>query len=573
MKRLKPIMLKSGKKGVWIILLSMIFHSAFPQINRPLAFATYIGGAGNNIPLGLGITTKEQIVVAGNFDSIQKGTAYINSINLMNGADSLPGKLLLFNASTGNIETILNLGTEIYDFDMAPGLSNNALVAGNFGIALIDLINFSVVWDTGLIYKQTKISISKEGECAVLFSANIYHLSGANGSIVNVGPNPYDVINDITIIQNRIFVTGVYYKGKTATAAYCSANPGPVTTDLTIAFVDSYIMDKNIYLMTLDQQTWGFKTEEMNCDIGITRGLRIEEGQDGLLYFLGETYHAENIFKYNGKTTYVINGNQPPPTTYIGTDAYNSLENTGSATVIGYFAKINPNDGTVLSGQFVLSRNDSLPATANNDPYNVRSGAISTDEFGNIYVGGMAGNSIQNRNNSSFGGVPVAPYAGGDPALLITSSSFNRQAWQVFTGLNGMGTLTGIAVSPSNLVVLGRLDKGNIVPYNAVRNAPYNPSETDGKSDVFLAVWKKESVTSLYQSMVEAAIYVKDNSIDLNNIPSVVQVEISNIQGKLMSRITTLPAEPILLSNYSSGVYIIRISTPEHVLVKKIYIE
>lgn len=549
---------------LFLLCLELSFSSMAQQWN--IVTATFLGGSGNNTPVGVGFSANENIIVAGNFDTI---AGNFNMRQLFSSTNFSKGKLIRLDATGRSILEIVVLGNEIYDFDIQNTYPYNILVTGDFGIALLDGTNMNVVWQKNAPATGTILSsIDDNGEIAVYVHRTIYCLD-VNGNVKATSAIFNTAVNDIAFIGGLIFITG-YNSDINTGYELCSLVKGNQYDPIDIAYLSAYKYNFTTKL-ALQYNTWNFNGKDMSCDMANTAGYKITQGLDGYIYFLGEASGPRNIFRWDGKTNWKLNGGSDPPGTYVVNDLYSSLDNLDSGTVISYVAKISPNDGSVVSGQFITSRD----SVSKGNTYRVNEGSICAIIPSDILIGGEAGNSIRNRDFSNSYVQPF-PYAGGDPAISIFSPSsyYSMSLWDVLTGENGSGSFMSVASRNLKIASLGRVDKGAFLTINALYETPFNASETDDKTDVFLAVWNYAQITTLPSSAQTARsqrIVLKDNVIDVGEIPKLRDMQIFNLQGKSMNEYNTSQTQ-VSLKNYASGFYIVRMVCEDGVIVEKIFL-
>lgn len=136
----------------------------------------------------------------------------------------------------------------------------------------------------------------------------------------------------------------------------------------------------------------------------------------------------------------------------LSLDNYTNFSNTGAGSFT-FYAQINPNNGDVIKGQYLLTR---LSAGGGNS---YTPGAITVDGEGNVYVGGTAAASLPDRSNQQINGNPVAGYSGGDVALFSASIDLGtRNFWTPFTTNSGTsgsnGSVVGVAAGEGFQVLL-----------------------------------------------------------------------------------------------------------------------
>jgi len=552
--------------------------------NKTPEFSKYLGGFGHNQVVGLAVLNNTSIAVAGNFKNVDQanGDVYYNFFSATNNSKA---RILMINANNGDYEKVLNLGNELFDFKAK---EDYAVIAGDFGIAKINLFTNQVIWQTSLFNKgSAELDIDNNGNVAVLMNKNINLLAASNGATLGTYNVGHNYCNDIAINSSKIYVTGYDSKINSGYTP-CSVANGEDFDPVDVAFIDAfsysptngttYGADK----IKFEFSTYNFEGRDLACDMSNTRGYKLEIGKDGFLYLLGETDGPKNIFRWNGKTTWILNGGIDPIPTHSN-DSYDNYHNVNSfveGNPAQFVGKIDRNTGEVKRGYFSTTQ---APYSNTVDYINSEKSALYSGDDGKLYVGSMAGSEIPSRNSLFYFNQTLAPYAGGDPSLMTISGMNSAISWEAFTGTNGNGSIVEIDIESRNnysntqlMAVVGSLYAGNAITSRGNTQA-FNPSATDNLDDAFLVVYK---ITSAVTSVSSLPIggnnkFIENSECIMVYCPDkVFQYQVYDLRGILYEE-GTYEGERLKINKaeYNSGVYFIKINQKEAYSTHKFFIE
>ncbi|ULB48359.1 hypothetical protein H4N54_18400 [Limnospira fusiformis KN01] len=407
--------------------------------NLQLESATYLGTPGNDSANAAVISPVDSaIIIAGNFD----GVGQIKRLE------------------DGNTEplSITNLGGNVRHLDVDRD-SGEIVAVGDFGIRVYDSTAANILWsDTGIF---DRVSIANNGTIATLTNSSdtvtLWSSTGtqlATTTLTGTDIRPADIAIDPN--GDRIFVTGF----------------NQVTSNLQTPFLRAFDTGLNQLWNTWDYSASQITGQNLGAD---TRGERITFGQDGGLYFLGKTDGGNNVFQRDGQD---ITQNL---STMVNVDQFNSFSGAGAGSFT-FHAKIDPNNGDIERGQFIVTRT----ATGANS-FNPSS--ITADEFGQVYIGGSSAFQLQNRGDKTINGQPVGNYTLGEMAVLGLSPDYTiRRFWNPLTqpGDNGSrGTVNAFTVRNGQAVIFGTVTQPEVF----TTPTAINPNALGG-NDTYLATWR-----------------------------------------------------------------------------------
>ncbi|MEO1487514.1 MAG: T9SS type A sorting domain-containing protein [Bacteroidota bacterium] len=483
---------------------------------------TYLGGPGNNVGTALAIAqpsgaTEPKLFVAGTFgrqgqvDEEVIGDASVNA----------SGALFQLNADGTEVERIFSIGDEIFDFEMnAEGKAAVAFRLGNsYRVALLDVSDpattqVEVLPEIEDPYDAFRASIGAAGEAAVLADKTLYFFD-ASGTMTSTDlrtNKPTSIfpsyVKDVAIssAHGHVYVTG--FDNKTC------GNP------VQVAFIIAYD-----FSLEYRWKTFGFDGSDMCGDSGNdmadTRGYRLNVGQNGKLYFAGESAGGNTAFRWDGTYTDVTGTNKQRKLVEI--DEHTLATNTKS-NHISYFAEIDHISGSVVQGQLILARLSNL----NGNTYRIRNGSIHADEAGNVYVGGTSAAFYGGRESMRLGGKLLGSYGSGpnevgrgqykdgeigfgDAVLYGVTPNFNqRRLWAGFTRNEpgkeyAAGSTVAVASGFGRTAVLTVGSGHHWTTENAIAPEPFSPFDAS-HNDTYLAVWESDIAANANNDSLESKI-------------------------------------------------------------------
>lgn len=410
-----------------------------PSNNLQLSSATYLGTANNDVASAVEISPTDQaIIIAGNF----------------NGAGEIRR---LTDGNTAPLSTTA-LGGVVNDMDVDRD-SGEIVTVGSFGIKVYNQNAGTVLWSqTGTF---DRVAVANDGTISTLTNSNdtvtLWSPTGtqlATTTLTGTDIRPADIaINPTT---KQVYVTGF----------------NQVSADLQTPFIRAF--DANL---TPVWNTWDYSAAQVTGqNLGAdTRGERITFGQNGGLYFLGKTDGGNNVYQRDGEDI------SQALATKVDVDKYNNFSGAGAGSFT-FHAKINPTNGSIERGQFILTNNETKPNSFTPN-------SITADEVGNVYIGGSSAFQIQNRNLQQINGETVGNYTLGEIAVLgLTPDYTVRKFWTPLTQTGdtdgSSGSINGFAVGNGTAAIFATITK----PAVATTPGAINPNPLGG-NDTYLALW------------------------------------------------------------------------------------
>ena len=454
--------------------------------NLHVETATYLGGPDDNTPVNTGVGKNHQVFVAGNFSSIQAPNTFTTTS--INGASSASrGRIIKMNTFGDTIRHVLNLGNEVYDYEMQNFGNYQMVVSGDFGVCLINADGTDKLWTIPAASipgnGSIAVDIDDTGHVVVMRDKKFTVYNAAGNPMAAAKDVPGNYVNDITIKNDTIYVVG--FNNGSLNGTGCGETGGlPVQS----AFVKSYTLKAGAFSEDVDRRTFGFPGNQLGLDQADTRGYKINVGKDGKIYFLGEAAGGNSVFRWNGKNTIALNGCSNPPSRLVQYDQYNSPYNTASAH-IAYFCTIDPLTGEVERGQYIIPRLTS----GKSNTYRIKDGYIHADQKGYVYIGATSAYAIAGRQIQHLNGELVDDYAGGDMVVLMVDPNYRvRTFWGVFSREAGKGSIRGFGIRDNIISAIGKTEEGKMIPTsNAIQQLPFNGSNKD-LNDAYLAMWYQD---------------------------------------------------------------------------------
>ena len=422
----------------------------------PAHFATYLAGPGVDDVVAVAITPAANVVVAGRLQDIALGG---RRIDLLDG----PASVLILSPDGRPILSHTRVGNQLTDMAVSSG-SGRIAIAGDLGVAVLSGDASEFIWRDNLPMKASRVAIGSDDSVALLDGkrVSLYDPEGRRLGRVDLD---HAVVTDIEVdSENRlIFVTGFNNVRDVNSLAVQSA------------FVEAWDFNMNRVW-----KNWGYAGAELGNRTADTHGLRLTIGLDGELYFLGEAAGGDSLFLKH-PTTPAREG------MLIFSDRYNTPVGPGRA-VIAFFARLDPVTGRLKKAQYAFPRlgPDKLNRTNTFLPR-----AIAADELGNVFIGGVSGLGIPDRDKQTIAGTAVGTY-GGDPTLLVVSADFQRRIrWTTLTagGIGSHTRIDSIGVAHGLAVAGVTVRGGRLITIDPIVDKPdggLSPKQTDG----YVILWR-----------------------------------------------------------------------------------
>jgi hypothetical protein len=457
-----------------------------PTSDLAVFTASYVtSGAGYDAGEAVEIAPDGNVVYAGTLDSTATPAALLSpsviTNNLLGGGK---GIVLRLQPNGTKVLSIARLGLGIDDMDV--NRSNGVIaVVGNFGLAVLNSNATAVLWTSALSTTTfpsaandldgRRVAVASDGTIATLDNKNVKVFNAA-GAVLGSWTESRSHANDITVdaVSQRVFVTG--YDDKTL----------PSALPVKVTYLAAYSYEGSQQWLN-----WGWDGGQLGTlTAADTIGMRLAMGRDGYLYYAAEVAGGNSIFNYWATDLGTANANN------VSFDTYTSPANTASEHKT-YFCRLDPASGYLWKGQYLVAR---LPGT--NTANTIIPRAVTSDENGYVYIGGLAYSSIEDRSLSTVGGFSPASYNGGDPFLVVVKPDFTKRvSWNVLSGPAGGSNvpangsqIRSVAVS-GGIAALASTATGEIITTpNALQPAGNTP--TNGTPDGYFATFVPPAYTN-----------------------------------------------------------------------------
>ncbi|MFC0004959.1 hypothetical protein [Micromonospora siamensis] len=403
--------------------------------------AGYLGGSGEDSANAVDVTPRCEIVVGGRFTDVRGGV----TTTLGRG----PGAVLRLDATGRRLLGVTRLAGTVADLEVRrPG--GEIAVGTDRGVALLDPTARVVRWQRP--GAAERIAVGSAGTVAAVVGGQVkvYDRSGTPRATLRPDGR---TVHDVAVDDRH---------GLVLVGGYRQANAPPCGT-VQIPWLHGYDRSGRLRWRAYDHAAG-----QLGDRCADSRVERVALGRDGRLYLAGLTDGGNSVF---GRSAADL-GREAPN---VGTDRYAQPFNTGNAQQT-YLARFDPASGRQLAGTFLLARLASKGDRGNT----ITPSAITADEKGRLYAGGVSAYQIADRDRITLNGRRLAPYAGGDAWVLVLSADLRRRTtWVVFTD-GGAGTVRAVAAGSGIAAVAARVDRG---PFHR------GPGRRSAASGGYLAAW------------------------------------------------------------------------------------
>ncbi len=424
--------------------------------NLTVCSASYLGGSGDDAGSAVEIAPDRTVVFGGTIAGTNLGkTPY----NLPGGN----GAVIRTDFTGRNVLSVTRVGGSVDDLDINRSDGKIAVV-GDFGLSLLSRDGKQRLWTKNLgsgggatASNGRRVAVSSLGGVATLFNKKITVFTGTGQQVGQFTPSGSSIEDLVIDGSNRsVIVTGFTQKD------------GGACSQLQVAFIRAYDYTGKLKWTAYDWSQSQAASRGSSC--ADTRGIRLALGRDNQLYFAGESAGGNSIYRYNPN----FSNNQSAPN--VLSDQYHNPFNT-SSNHITYYARFNLS-GLIQKGQFVLPRLSSGKGNT------IRPSAITADQSGNVYIGGISAAYLANRDQLTISGKRLGTYAGGDGFLLVVSPDFRtRKLWTAWTGSAASSTtVRGIAAVSGTAAVIST-SQGGMLTVSPVQANP------GGGKDAFISTF------------------------------------------------------------------------------------
>ena len=397
----------------------------------PPTVAGYLGGVNDDNLVAVGITSTGELVLAGNMSAVPG----IPETVLRGGG---AGALIRIGVDGRSIDRVIRVATTLNHaaFDRSGG----TVVCGPDGVVVLEPDLTTVRW-AAKPGKVLRCAMSNGRVAALLETGQrnllVYPADGRAPLSIEVGGTK---VRDIAIDTKSglVFATG-----------YTQAHK-----DLKVAFLRAYRLGDG----SLAWQRYGFsasvvKGAKLAAD---SDGRQLAMGDDGMLYFAGDTDGGNSIF---GRDPADIN-RVLSKSELIKYDAYNDPYRISGSKSLAWYGRFDPASGTLLRGQWLLTRSDDRKGNS----ISIRGLAAAAD--GTLVVVGSTACCLEGRRTMRLFGQMLGEYRIGEPFVLIVHPEFTQR--YLWTTLAAPGKTAesspaiAVAVTADRIAVAVNLKKSDI---------------------------------------------------------------------------------------------------------------
>ncbi len=420
-----------------------------PDLN--VCLSGHAGGSDMNFEPAVDIATDGSLILA------SRGT--------LTGAPAstvlVQGKATLFRIDPARVRILASatLGNLIEDLELEPTSGAIAVVGEPFGVAVIEPNLSKIRWSAQVV--GHRVSIGVDGTVAVLnrntHAVSVFGPKGETGSTFiprTAGGLSADLAVDGS--AHQIVVTG--------------SSPG--TSAIQPVF-DSHGYDGASIWRNYDWSPDIAKERQLTA---ATRGVRVQIGRDGQLYFLAECDGGNTSVARNPR-------NIAEPASLVSYDANNTPYNTNQPLL--FVARFVPVLGTLAVGQMVLARANTMASAPGIATHPT---ALAANQDGLVLVVGTHGCCAPNFAGRKVAGQSLVASSSDAFALMLTPDMRERPLWTTFgRGSRSRGVAAALSGKQAAFVaVQTSLDTASAAM------AQYHPLQTVATllgTEVFLAAW------------------------------------------------------------------------------------
>lgn len=395
------------RTGLLLFVLLLVFspfitvESAAQTVNRdlPIRRASYWGGTGADSVNAVEVLPDSTLIIAGSAPNYGIGVPASRPLGL-NGR----GLIARYNSKGNQPLSAARLPKPVLDLEA--NASGNMVACGAFGVVVLPTDLSAPVWSRTDIGAVSRCALADDGTVAALGGGQVRVFNGAGADLGSWSPG--GVVNDVAV-------------GGSAAARVFEVGYTQATSTLQIA----YLRGRNTS-GAVQWTGWAFSASAVQtANLGAdSRAERVSFGLDGSLYVSGYTDGGNSIF---GRDPQDI-GVTLPGTILVKTDNYNNPFNISGAKALGWYGRFNPSNGTLLKGQWLLTR----LSDGKGNSVGIR--AIEADANGEVFIVGEAYATLDRRNSRRVAGLRVGAYSGGEPFFLHISADFSQRLyWTTFT--------------------------------------------------------------------------------------------------------------------------------------------
>ncbi len=425
--------------------------------------ASYLGSQGNDLVGGVDIAPDRTVVMGGRIEDEDHNLGQV-PLWLDGGRYGV----VVRKGRAGDVRSVTRIGDVVYDLAVHPE-SGAIAVATDRGVRLLNSDASQVKWGFEPLVNPTggRVAIGSDGTVGYLRGQTL-HILDEEGAELAVRTFGDRYVEDVAVSgeEGLVYITGFKNQGLP------SGNP------VQVAYVRAYDRE-----MEMAWTNWDYHGHQLEGNEADTRGYRVSVGDDGMLYFAGESAGGNAIFRYDPQTEVIDDRVGGTDGRLVGYDPFTQAYQT-AANHIGYFARLHPADGSIEGGQWIV------PRLRNGDGNTFRPRAISADAEGNIYVGGVSAAHIQNRSANHIAGQRVGTYQGDLATLVVTPDMRTRLSWTPWNAEGGRSgsEFSDMVVRDGLVATAMTTAEGKMITHEAMQPEPHE-SQSEVDRDIYLSIW------------------------------------------------------------------------------------
>jgi hypothetical protein len=412
--------------------------------------ASYLSGRGAEAAASVDLAPDGTLLVAGSDEGVDFGTA---PVALLGGGN---GTLFRLRADGHAVLSLTRIGTGLVDMEVDPSSGRIAVAGPPFGVASLQADGAAVAWTAAGAADR----VSAGGGLVATLGAGMVSVFDAGGAALG----RFAVTSDVALPSD--------------VAVHPATQSVMVVGWSSAGAVDQPVLASYAFSGTRRWLNWGWAAGAAVA-AGVpapSRAVRVATGRDGKIYVLGQAEGGDTVF-----TKLPRDLAQPAPNVVI--DDYSSISNAGNA-ILAYVARIDPGNGNLEVGQFLVTRD----AANGNRAQDLFPGAVAADEHGTVIVGGSLLCCLDRQSQKTFAGAALAP-AVPDAFLAILAVDFvSRIAWTTM-GTGGAATVVGVALAARTGALVALQDPAESARGPLITVDPLQPAPAGGGADTYFAVF------------------------------------------------------------------------------------
>lgn len=378
----------------------------------PVVSAGYLGGGGDDGAGGVLIAPDHRVIVGGTFAEASW------PVKVSELAEGGKGMVVCLDPAGQRIVSAARVGEEVLDV-ASDANGQIVLAAGASGVVVLDPAGGAVAWRDGEAGTVKRIAASEDGMVVALTADKHVRLYDAKGKLVATRRFRDSYLNDVTIHGKHklVIVTGFNNKRTGREPAQ-------------VAFIRAFHIDRLNEKPVWVNYDWPGRVlrQEQDPNVADSRGYRVNIGEDGKLYYLGESHGGNSTYSFDPQEkARRLKSGDGADAELVRIDAYSVPFNT-RADALSVFGRYDAKTGKLEHLQWMLARREKMRAST------LRARGIAADAKGRAFITGLTTAPIARRDENTIAGEAVGPFAGGEAFFAVIAPDFTRREhWTPFT--------------------------------------------------------------------------------------------------------------------------------------------